>query len=1125
MNKFQKVINHIELFIKKYYKNQILKGGIFFLALLLLSYLLVTGLEYLGKFSSGVRLALLVSFIGINLFLLVRFLIIPLLKLNKLGKPISVMDASEMIGKIFPDVGDKLKNTLQLKNDTEAMRMNLELVEASIDQRSESLSLVPFSTAIDLSANKKYLKYLIPVLLIFVGIAVVAPNWLFDGTKRVVNFNTEFVDPAPFKFVVESEKNAVQGENYLLKIKLTGNDIPSEVKIYSNKGNYNLKQTSKITFEYEFVNLSESLSFYCVANGFQSEQFEIEMLNKPVLDELSLHVVYPRHTHKAPETFKNTGELDVPEGSTIEWTIGTTNLSQLEALFGDTSFVLKNPNSNIYKFKKKITAPVNYQLLLSSKDIKNADSVSYSIGVIKDQFPSIMVEEEVDSTNMLRRFVQGRIGDDYGFRALSIKYSIISEDSSYQVIKSIKVNSNAQSQLFSFVVDITQFNLKPGDKLEYVFTVTDNDELNGYKTSSTSKHYFKVPELDELENELALKDDAIKDQMDQAAKDAKELQKEIKEVKSDLINKPKLDWKDKQSLENLMQMQQELDKKMEEMKKNFEQNKEQKDNFMENSEELQKKQEELQKLMEELMDEELMELFEELSKLMEEMQKDELVEKLEEMEQNTETMEEELDRTLELFKNMELDQKLESLEEQLRELAEEQEDLKEKSEKNQLSEEKLAEEQEKLNKKFDEIQKDMDEIEEKNQELAKPRDIDFNEEMEEQTDQEMNDSKENLEDGKQNKSEENQQKAANMLKQMADDAAAMKSAGQEKQAKEDMDALRFLLENLVALSYQQEGLMKKYSQIRTDDPYYLKLNRDQLAISKATEIVNDSLVALASRVSELSTMINEELNDLSYNLDKALEFSELRKSNVLLQHQQYAMTSYNDLALMLAEVLEQMQNQMKNKKPGNGSCDNPGGTGSGQSNKPMTMEEMKKALSEQIGKMKGGQKPGGEEGKGEKGNGNGETPGGTSGQIPQLSSKEIAKIAAEQGRLREGLKQLKQQLNSDGSGAGNALDKIIEDLDKLQDDLINNRVGSDYVKRQEDIYTRLLESEKAMRERGFSEEREAKEGKNEEDSNLKQITEYNKKKDAEIEFLRSLPVGLQVYYKGLVNEYFNSVNY
>jgi hypothetical protein len=133
-------------------------------------------------------------------------------------------------------------------------------------------------------------------------------------------------------------------------------------------------------------------------------------------------------------------------------------------------------------------------------------------------------------------------------------------------------------------------------------------------------------------------------------------------------------------------------------------------------------------------------------------------------------------------------------------------------------------------------------------------------------------------------------------------------------------------------------------------------------------------------------------------------------------------------------------------------------------------------------------------------------------------------MAAEQGRLRDGLKQLRQELNKDGSGAGNGLDDLIRDLDKLQDDLINGRVGTDYLQRQQEIYTRLLESEKALKERGFSEEREAKEGKNNQDGNLLEFTEYNKKKAAEAEFLRSLPVGLRVYYKGLVNDYFNSVN-
>lgn len=1122
MNKFQKVIYQVELFIKKYYKNQILKGGILFLALLLSSYLLVTGLEYVGRFSSPVRLFLLIGFVVTNLFLLVRFLIIPLLKLNKVGKHLSLMDASDMIGKIFPDVGDKLKNTLQLHNDKSAMELNLDLVNASIEQRSENLSIVPFGSAIDLKDNRRYLKYLLPVLLTFLGIAILAPRWFFDGTERVVNFGTSYVEPAPFDFILDSEPSAIEGDNYTLKIRLKGNEIPNEVKVYTNKGNYNLKPTSKVTFEHEFLNLTEPLVFYCVANNYESKEFNVGMLHKAVLNELSLNVIYPKHTGKSPEKFENTGEVSVPEGTMIEWNIGATNLKQLKAIFPDTTYNIRNTLSNRYAFKKKAFVPFDYCLALSSEDIENGDSLFYAINVIKDEYPTISLEEQVDSANPFVRFIEGRISDDYGFRGLGLRIHVSGDDTSYVINKLISVKGNVQNQLFSYRLDLINYNLKPGDRLDYTFVVTDNDELNGFKSTSSTRGFFEVPELDQLENDLGQKDDALKADMDQAAQDAKELKQEIKDIKSELINKPELDWKDKQSLENLMEMQKELDKQIEKLQEDFEKNKEEKENFMENSEELKEKQEELKRLMEELMDDELKSLFEELEKLLEEMNKDKLVENLENMEQKAENMEEELDRTLELFKNMELDQKLENLEEQLRELAEEQLDLKEDTEDKEKSAEELAKEQEKLNKKFDEIQKDMDEIEKKNDELEKPRDVDFNEEMEEQVDQEMQDSKENLENKKEKKSEDNQQKAADMMKQMADDAKSMQSAAKDKQAAEDMDALRFLLENLVALSYQQEGLMETYGQTLSGDPLYLELNREQLEISKSTEIVNDSLVALAKRVVELSSMINEELNDLEYNLDKALVYSEERETYPLMQHQQYAMTSYNNLALMLAEVLEQMQEQMKNKMPGNGSCDNPGGTGQGKPGDKMSMEELKKALADQIGKMKGGKKPGGEDGEGEQGQG-GQLPGGQGG-IPQLSAQELAKMAAEQGRLREGLKGLKQELNKDGSGAGNMLDDLINDLDQLQNDLINNRVGPDFLKRQEDIYTRLLESEKALRERGYSEEREAKEGKNQEDSNLKEFTEYNKKKDAEIEFLRSLPVGLQVYYKGLVNEYFNSVN-
>jgi hypothetical protein len=806
VNKFQSVINQVELFIRKYYKNQMVKGGIFFLGLLMLSYFAVVGVEYLGRFSSGVRLFLLLAFIGLNSFLLIKFLIIPLLKLYKVGQRLSIIEAADMLGGIFPEVGDKLKNTIQLKSDQSALEMNLDLVNASIEQRAEKLSVVPFSGAIDIRENKRYLKYLLPVLLLIIGVALFNPGWFTDGTKRVVYFDQEFIEPAPFEFQLASEQDAIEGDNYNLKIKLVGEEIPEEVKVYTNKGNYNLKKTSAITFEHEFLSLSEGLSFYCVANGFESQNFDISILRKPIVENIELAVSYPKHTGLKSEVFNNTGAVSVPEGSLIEWRIDIKNLKQMNVLFKDTIFGLNTSISDKYSFSRRFLNTENYALALSSEDILNADTLNYAIGVIKDAYPNIVIKEEIDSSNILKRFIQGQISDDYGFKSLSMVIQV-EGDSAFSTTESIGVNSKAQKQLFSYYLDLTKYKLSPGDRVSYTLIVRDNDEINGYKSASSGRRAYQVPELDELENQLGEKDEKLKEDMDEASKDAKELREEIKKLKSEMLNKSELDWRDKQRMENLMNMQKDLEKQMEDMKKNFDQNNEEKENFMENSEELQKKQEELEKLLEELMDDELKELFEELEKLMEEMDRDKMIQNMEEMEKNAEDMEEKLDRTLELFKNMELDQKLENLEEQLRKLAEEQEALKEANEEKKTSEEKLSEEQERLNDKFDEVQKDIDEIQEKNEDLESPRDLDFKEEQEEQTDQEMQDAQENLENGKSKKSQQNQQKASDMLQQMADDAAAMKSASQQQQAQEDMDALRFLLENLVHLSHDQEGLM------------------------------------------------------------------------------------------------------------------------------------------------------------------------------------------------------------------------------------------------------------------------------------------------------------------------------
>ena len=1103
------------------------KGIVLFFSIFLFSFLIVSVLEYFGRFGNSIRLLLFYTFIGVNVVVLFNYIFVPLFKLNKISKRLSLNEASVMIGSIFPDISDKLENTLQLNTQLQLNGQNLSLLHASIEQKASSLSVVPFTTGIHFGENKKYLKFLLPILLVFVLIGLIKPTILSDGTKRIVNYNTTYVEKAPFEFNLISSLECIQGENYKLEIKLTGKEVPTEIKIHSNLGTYNLKKESNIIYIYEFTNINETIEFTCHANGFSSSNFSIKVLQKPSIDKMSLDFIYPKHTKLKNETVTNIGDVSVPEGTLIKWNIEGKNTTNLKAIFSDTTISLSPNTIGNYNFKSQFFNSTSYGLSLSSIDIDQGDTLNHTVTIIKDTYPTISITDIQDSLNLFRHFIEGTISDDYGFRNLVAHISITKDGKTVKLKENIKISSNLTKQFFYHQLDYSTFDLSPGDKLEYSFTVTDNDAVNNFKFSTSIRKTFAVPTLDSLDNLLSEKSDDIKNDMDKAKSKSKEIKDKIKDIKNELLNKQSPDWKDKQNIQNLLQQQESLQKQIEKLNNEFNESKKQEDEFLDNSEEILKKQEELQKLMEELMDDEMKALMEELQKLMDEMNKNELIEKLEDIEKKTETLEEELDRTLELFKNMEIDKKLDRIEEQLKELAKEQEELQKQTIDKEFSDEKLAKKQDEINKKFDEIQKDIKETQENNKELEKPRDLDFNKELENNIDSETQEAKEDLDDGKSKKASKSQEKAAEMMKQMADDVNAMKTKEQSEKEGEDMDAMRFLLENIVNLSHQQESLMLEYKQTNSNNPYYLELNRTQLKIQKATQIVKDSLIQLSKRVSQLSSFINDELSDLNYNLDKSLVFSEERKTSKLLQHQQYSVTAYNNLALMLSEVLDAMQNQAKNKKKGKGSCNKPGGSGSGKP-KPMDMEAMKKAMKKQISKMKGGSNPGGKDGKkpgkgGEGGSKPGGKKGGSSG-LPGLTSKDIAKMAYEQGEMRKALQQMRQEMNKDGSGNGNLLNDLIKDVENMENDLLNQKVTNATLKRQQDIMTRLLESEKAMQERGFSEKRESNSSKNDINSNQIDLLEYTKKKNAEIELLKSVPVGLRVYYKNLINEYFNSVN-
>src|SRR5690606_11721542 len=94
-----------------------------------------------------------------------------------------------------------------LNDNLSGQEGNLELIRASVAQRATTLSVVPFGSAIDLKENLRYLKYVVPVVLLFLGVVVFVPDLLSEGSKRVVNYNKVFVPIAPFSFELADYKD------------------------------------------------------------------------------------------------------------------------------------------------------------------------------------------------------------------------------------------------------------------------------------------------------------------------------------------------------------------------------------------------------------------------------------------------------------------------------------------------------------------------------------------------------------------------------------------------------------------------------------------------------------------------------------------------------------------------------------------------------------------------------------------------------------------------------------------------------------------------------------------------------------------------------------------------------
>lgn len=1086
---FNILVNKLKSFRLKYYSFQLLRGFVLTLFLILLIYTGFSVVEYIVYLSSEIRKILFFGFIIFSVLLIVNFIGFPVLKMFSILKPIDDKHTTLLIQKHFSEIEDKLLNIIELSGFKENEYSN-EIVLASIDQKIEQLKIFNFNDAVQYKNVKIVFIYLIFSILVSLGIFIVNKNIFADSTNRLIHYNTQFVKPAPFTYeLINSELNAKKGDSFTIKVKTNGDEIPQIVYINIEGNNYVMKSTESGLFEFEMVSVINPVQFYFTDLKYRSDNFNLILLPKPGITQFKSTIYPPSYTGISSQIINNIGDFQIPNGTRVEWKFNGIDIDSLFIIAMDSVKLLAKYSNNTFVIDTTFYKSTGYNVFVKNNVTQPELALSYSIEVIPDLFPEIEIIQLKDSLKLTQYFFKGVIGDDYGFSKLNFHYNIDNKDS----VISIPVVKSLTDQDFYFSFDFKELNRTDGI-VSYYFSVSDNDVINHYKTTTSESYTFEFPNHEELLAKDKEKFELLQKNIDDSRKLAMEIQEDLKNLQIKNMDTNVSDWEKSQMVSDVISKQNKLEKLYNQIKQDNENLNNYLNSFNEQSENVKEKQKQIEELLNEVFTDELKKLMEEFNKLAEEFDSKKLNQLSENMKLSFEDLQKQLDRNLEMLRKLKIEQKVQDVIDQLNKMAQEEDELAKHIEENKNFDDgkNLMEKHQNEAKDLENNLKDALEL---NKELSKPMNLDdFSEEFKD-VDESFDESKKELEKKNKKKAGDVIKKNSEKLENMAFSMQQMLDMNTREQNMESIENLKQILSNLIVLSFSQEEILKDLGSVADRDPEIIQLNQNQKKILDQSIIVRDSLYALAMRTPQITSMISNELLSMELNLEKAnREMEEALFPNARVS-QQFVITAFNNLALMLNEALENLEKQMAGSEDGDQQCEKPGGGKPGINLLKQASENIKQQLQQMIEQMKNGS--------------------------PQNMSQQLGQSLMQHEMMQQMLRELMND-GGVGSDAKSQLQQIDNMLEQNRRELISKSVNAETLARQNLITTRLLEAEKAEMEREFEDKRES-ETADDFYSNPLKFFEYNERDEFNIEYLKRNMHKLNNFYNNKYKQYLNSI--
>ena len=1115
-------VKHIFNFEKKYLGLHALASAVRFLIALLVLWLSVTLADSVFYFSEITRWGLWILNFGIIVFLAVRLLIIPLQKYARLKKHSDLTEAARRISQLFPEVGDDLINGYQLLKDFEKGSESQELKQAAIANIVRKYENKDFTKRIRftdmLPEWRWFLMLTIGLIVLF---ALRAPQ-IWHSTLRMINPANPYIQVPEFQFaVVPGDTTLIKGDAFSVQVKYKGPALKNCYLLLKASENKALRKVP-MNFHRDYYSLTlknilrpfqyqisgEPLAAQDFGKYLHSKIYGVRVLTLPMVRSLDVTIVPPAYTHLQPQKLeRNLGDISALKGSRVQVRLMSNKplkAGQIIFSYGDSLGLKVRGQIATGQFTLRKEGTYFFELRDTS-GYKNRNPIVYQLALLKDYPPLVDIVQpgsdvELPLDAQLPLAVEAR--DDFGVSAVKLRYQIIKPhvkaDSVWQTLTIPLPQKGKRLQNVSYLFDFTVLPLAFGDQLKYYALALDNNYVSGPGIGKSQIYYVRFPSIEEIFKTTDETQNEKVEDLKGITDEAKELNKTLEKLDRELKQTRKLDWDRKNQITEAMNRQKKLQKKLEQVHKEL---KEMVEKLEQNdliSPEVLKKYQQLQDLLQDIITPELQKALQNLQKKMEQAAKPEDVEKaLKDFRLNQKAFEKRIERTMELLKQVQFEQKMDELVKKAQSLLKQQEKISEQLQKaDSLSPEEksnLQQMQKEQKESLNRLQFDLQQMEKHPfmahyPKVAQKLDSAMQQMNRSQLQKQMEQLQQQMNQGAfqqaQEQSNQVQQQLSQMSQSLQQAYRQMLNRGKQQIAKKMQRALQRLLQ----LSQQQENVYKK---TRSTSPLSEKFNqviRDQGELNSNLNKLISELVQLSKQTFLIKPQMSQSMQSAADNMNRALQQLSDRMKSGGMRYQKQAMAALNRGVGQMMQSAQQLANAQS-------------GTG---------FEQFMQQLQQMAGKQ---------------GKLNNQTMSlfnmGNNGSYSLQQQQAMRRIAAEQAALKQALQKLNEKMGQRENMLGR-LGKVAQDMDKVVKDLLKNNLNRKTIERQQRILSRMLDAQKSIREREYSKKRQAVRAKHylaKDPGKLKNPYDMNLK-ELQDALRQALQQGYNPDYQRLIEAYF-----